>query len=219
VLVIGIVYYFATSAMQKQIDLRSTAIATNLSDAAAGHVSKKNTLELDALISKYGRLDGVAYAYIQDPKGELLATSLQPFPAELKASTSVEKQQGSSSRITQVRGKTIYETQVVILDGQMGTVHVGLWADIVQQDVRAAVLPIVGLITVCLLIGIVVSVILAGKTIRPILELKSIADNISRGHLDMSVSIQSNDEVGELARSLERMRASLKAAMRRLNKD
>ena len=219
VLVIGIVYYFATSAMQKQIDLRSTAIATNLSDAAAGHVSKKNTLELDALISKYGRLDGVAYAYIQDPKGELLATSLQPFPAELKASTSVEKQQGSSSRITQVRGKTIYETQVVILDGQMGTVHVGLWADIVQQDVRAAVLPIVGLITVCLLIGIVVSVVLAGKTIRPILELKSIADNISRGHLDMSVSIQSNDEVGELARSLERMRASLKAAMRRLNKD
>jgi HAMP domain-containing protein len=77
----------------------------------------------------------------------------------------------------------------------------------------------VGLIAICLLIGIVVSVVLAGKTIRPILELKSIADDISRGHLDIPVSIQSNDEVGELARSLERMRASLKAAMRRLNKE
>jgi HAMP domain-containing protein len=218
-LVIGIVYYFASSAMQKQIDLRSTAIATNLSDAAAGHVSRRNTLELDALISKYGRLDGVAYAYIQDPKGELLATSLQPFPSELKAPASIEKQRGSSSRITQVRGKPVYETQVVILDGQMGTVHIGLWADTVQRDVRATVLPIVGLIAICLLIGIVVSVVLAGKTIRPILELKSIADDISRGHLDIPVSIQSNDEVGELARSLERMRASLKAAMRRLNKE
>jgi hypothetical protein len=41
-------------------------------------------LELDALIAKYGRLDGVAYAYIQDPKGEIIASSLQPFPAELK---------------------------------------------------------------------------------------------------------------------------------------
>jgi HAMP domain-containing protein len=48
--------------------------------------------------------------------------------------------------------------------------------------------------------------------------LKSIADDISRGHLDTPVSFQSNDEVGELARSLERMRASLKAAMTRLNK-
>jgi HAMP domain-containing protein len=49
--------------------------------------------------------------------------------------------------------------------------------------------------------------------------LKTIADEISRGKLDASVSIQSDDEVGELGRSLERMRASLKAAMVRLNRD
>jgi HAMP domain-containing protein len=214
--VIGIVYYFTGSAMQKQIDLRSTALATNLSDASAGHVSRKNTLELDALISKYGRLDGVAYAYIQDPKGEILATSLQPFPSELKQSSGTR---ASTSRTTQVRGKTVYETAAVILDGQLGTVHVGLWADAVQQDVRAAVLPIIALIAICLLVGIAISAMLAGKVIRPILELKSIADDISRGHLDASVTMQSNDEVGELARSLERMRASLKAAMLRLNRE
>jgi len=46
-----------------------------------------------------------------------------------------------------------------------------------------------------------------------------IADDISRGRLDTSVTIQSNDEVGELGRSLERMRASLKAAMIRLNRE
>ena len=86
VCVIGIVYYLTGSALQRQVDLRSAAIAANLSDAAAGYVSRKNALELDALIAKYGRLDGVAYAYIQDPKGEIIATSLQPFPAELRES-------------------------------------------------------------------------------------------------------------------------------------
>jgi methyl-accepting chemotaxis protein len=55
--------------------------------------------------------------------------------------------------------------------------------------------------------------------IRPILDLKAIADDISRGRLDTIVSIQSNDEVGELGRSLERMRASLKAAMNRLSRE
>src|SRR5918996_2258486 len=75
VFVIGIVFYFTTQALERQVELRSAAIATNLSDASAGYVSRKSTLELDAMIAKYGRLDGVAYAYIQDSKGEILASS------------------------------------------------------------------------------------------------------------------------------------------------
>ena len=214
-MVIGIVYHFTGSALQKQVDLRAAAIAANLADAAAGLVSKKSTLELDAMIAKYGRLDGVAYALVQDPKGEILASSMQPFPTELKDTTS----DTATSRTTKVRGKNVYETRATVLDGQLGTVRVGLWAETVQEDMRATVLPIVGLIVACLALGIGLSIMLASKTIRPILDLKAIADDISRGRLDTSVSIQTNDEVGELGRSLERMRASLKAAMVRLNRE
>lgn len=214
-LVIAIVYYFTGTALQKQVDLRASAIATNLADAGAGLVSRKSTLELDALVAKYGRLDGVAYAFIQDPKGEVLASSMQPFPVELKDAGGT----GASSGVTRVRGKSVYETRSPLLDGQLGIVRVGLWADTVQSDVRSTLLPIIGLIVVCLAAGILLSIMLASKTIRPILDLKAIADDISRGRLDTTVPIQTNDEVGELGRSLERMRASLKAAMIRLNRD
>lgn len=215
ILVIGIVYYFTGNALQKQVDLRSTAIATNLADAAAGYVSRKSTLELDVLIAKYGRLDGVAYALVQDAKGEILASSIQPFPAELKDSSAPS----TTSHTTKLRGKTVFETRSPVLDGQLGTVRVGLWAETVQDDMRSTLLPIVGLIVVCLALGVALSVMLASKTVRPILDLKAIADDISRGRLDTTVSIQTNDEVGELGRSLERMRASLKAAMSRLNRE
>jgi HAMP domain-containing protein len=214
-LVIGIVYYFTANALQKQVDLRSIAIATNLSDAAAGFVSRKSILELDALVAKYGRLDGVAYAFIQDPRGEVLASSLQPFPVELKDGGGT----AASSRITRVRGKSVYETRSPLLDGQLGIVRVGLWAETVQNNVRSTLLPIIGLIVACLALGVILSIMLASKTIRPILDLKAVADDISRGRLDTTVSIQTNDEVGELGRSLERMRASLKAAMTRLNRE
>jgi len=214
-MVIGIVYHFTGSALQRQVDLRASAIATNLADATAGMVSRKSTLELDALIAKYGRLDGVAYALVQDSKGEILASSLQPFPAELKDATS----DTAANRVTKVRGKNIYETRAGVLDGQLGVARVGLWAETVQNDMRATLLPIVGLIVACLALGIALSIMLASRTIRPILDLKAIADDISRGRLDTSVSIQTNDEVGELGRSLERMRASLKAAMIRLNRE
>ena len=214
-LVIGIVYYYTASALQRQVDLRASAIATNLADAAAGFVSRKSTLELDALVAKYGRLDGVAYAFIQDAKGEVLVSSMQPFPVELRDAGGTPV----SSRVTRVRGKSVYETRSLLLDGQLGIVRVGLWADTVQNDVRSTLLPIISLIAACLVAGVVLSIMLASKTVRPILDLKAIADDISRGRLDTSVSIQSNDEVGELGRSLERMRASLKAAMSRLNRE
>jgi two-component system, cell cycle sensor histidine kinase and response regulator CckA len=218
VLVIGIVYFMTDNALHRQVDLRAMAIATNLSDASAAYVSRRNTLELDVLIAKYGRLDSVAYAYIQDPKGEIVATSLQPFPAELKDPTAVERRT-ANSRVTNIRGKSIYDTRVPLLEGQLGTVHVGLWADSVQADVRGTVWTIITLISGCLVLGLVLSLLLAAKAIRPILELKASADEISRGQLDTPVTIQSTDEIGELARSLERMRASLKAAMVRLNRE
>jgi HAMP domain-containing protein len=214
-LVIGIVYYFTGNALQRQVELRSSALAANLADAAAGFVTRKSTLELDALVAKYGRLDGVAYALIQGPKGDVLASSMQPFPNELKEAEGLS----AASRVTRVRGKSVYETRSALLDGQLGTVRVGLWEETVQDDMRATLLPIVGLIVACLALGVGLSIMLASKTIRPILDLKTIADEISRGRLDTTVSIQSNDEVGELGRSLERMRASLKAAMIRLNRE
>lgn len=215
VLVIGIVYYFTVDALQKQVDLRSSALATNLADAAAGFVSRKSTLELDALVAKYGRLDGVAYAFIQDPKRDVLASSMQPFPVELKDAGGP----AASSRVTRVRGKSVYETRSPLLDGQLGVVRVGLWAETVQSDVSSTLWPIIGLIAACLALSVALSIMLASKMVRPILDLKAIADDISRGRLDTKVSIQSNDEVGELGRSLERMRASLKAAMNRLNRE
>lgn len=217
-LVIGIVYFITDNALHRQVDLRAMAIATNLSDASAAYVSRRSTLELDVLIAKYGRLDGVAYAYIQDTKGEIVATSLQPFPSELKDSTGVERRT-TNSRVTNIRGKSVYDTRVPLLEGQLGTVHVGLWADSVQAEVRGTVFKIISLIVLCLAAGIALSLLLAAKTIQPILELKASADEISRGQLDTPITIRSTDEVGELARSLERMRASLKAAMIRLNRE
>lgn len=216
--VLAIVYSLTGNALRKQVDARATAIASNLSDAAAPLVARKNTLELDSLIGKYGRLDGVAYAFIEDPKAEILASSTQPFPAELKEANSGDTRSAGSRTVT-LRGRTVYETKTPVLDGTLGAARVGLWADSVQQDVRNTLLPIVGLICVCLLVGILLALLIANATLKPITELASVADDISRGRLDTPVSIQSSDEVGELARSLERMRASLKAAMARLSRN
>jgi HAMP domain-containing protein len=54
--------------------------------------------------------------------------------------------------------------------------------------------------------------------IKPIIELVTAADTMSRGQLDVPIVARTDDEIGELARSIERMRASLKAAITRLSR-
>lgn len=219
VFVLAIVYYFTGNALRRQVDFRSSAIATNLSDAAAPYVARRSVLELDALVAKYGRLEGVAYAYAQNNKGEVIASSAQPFPAELKMTIDTDGQaRTATSREVTVRGRTVYETRAPVLDGQLGAVRVGLWADSVQEDVRNTLLPIIILTAICLGIGAALSVFIAGTSVKPIIELAAAADAISRGQLDAPIVARTGDEIGELARSIERMRASLKAAIARLSR-
>ena len=77
----------------------------------------------------------------------------------------------------------------------------------------------IGIIAAILLGGIILSSILVAVMTRPIRRLRHVADSMSKGDLDtpVSVGIESHDEIGDLARSLERMRSSLKAAMSRFS--
>lgn len=219
ILVLALVYFLIGNALRKQVDFRSSAVATNLSDAAAPYISRRGVLELDALVAKYGRLEGVAYAFIQDAKGEILASSAQPFPVDLKSTLAADYQtRTATSREITLRGRPVRETRAPVLEGQLGAVHVGIWEDTTRQDVRNTLLPIILLTAICLGIAAVLSVFIAGTVIKPIIELVSAADAMSRGQLDVPIIARTDDEVGELARSIERMRASLKAAITRLSR-
>ena len=109
ILVLAVVYFLTGNALRNQVDFRSSAIATNLSDAAAPYMSRRSVLELDALVAKYGRLEGVAYAFIQDAKGEILASSAHPFPADLKSPLANARTDGS--REVTLRGRPVRETR------------------------------------------------------------------------------------------------------------
>ena len=68
-----------------------------------------------------------------------------------------------------------------------------------------------------LVIGIsCVFAFLATRLFRPFLELVDQAERISKGDFDVPLGLKREDEVGEIARSLERMRSSLHAVVRRL---
>jgi HAMP domain-containing protein len=98
---------------------------------------------------------------------------------------------------------------------------VGFWSDAVDKEVQSFIWPMIGVIALVPLVGAALSFIIANWIVRPIIGLTEVADKVTKGDLEMSIgnSVVSRDEIGELARSLERMRSSLRAAMLRLNRE
>ncbi|MBD3288510.1 HAMP domain-containing protein [candidate division KSB1 bacterium] len=68
-------------------------------------------------------------------------------------------------------------------------------------------------------ISIAIAVYLARGISGPVHHLTQVANKISHGELDVEVKTKSRDEIGQLADSINRMRASLEAAIIRLRKN
>jgi len=214
----GVVAYETAAVVRRQMDRRASDLATNLGDAAAARLLRAEILEIHALIAKYSVSPGVAYALVRDAKGAVVASNLgSALPAEL-AAPSAANASTEMRRTLQLQGKTIYETSAPILEGRVGAASIGISADSVAGEVRRAVLPLVSLIVAALAAALAASLVAARRITRRVLSLKEAADRISRGDLEAPVGGEADDEIGDVARSLERMRASLRAAMIRLGR-
>jgi methyl-accepting chemotaxis protein len=97
------------------------------------------------------------------------------------------------------------------------------WAIAVQQEKEELYAPLRQTVTLGLAL-LVAAALLAAFTartasrllVRPILEMSRAADRMSTGQLEDAIPVTGSDELAVLARSLERLRISLRAAMARL---
>lgn len=209
---IGIIDASMSRAVRAQIDRRLTLAAGELADIAAGYMSIKPAADLRPLVERYARYDGVAYVFVEDRKGMVTAHGMKSFPPELRDARSDAELRQVKKIAWTYHGRAVEETRAPI-PGQLGTVHIGVWRDAVEAEVRKTVRPVVGLIGLIICVGISAVILLAHQLIRPIRRLATLATKLSTGDLETPLSTESNDEIADLARSLERMRASLKAAI------
>jgi methyl-accepting chemotaxis protein len=70
-----------------------------------------------------------------------------------------------------------------------------------------------------LLFGLLLSFVFSNQLVKRLRYLREAAEQISLGEMEKVIAIDSNDELGQLAQSLERMRESLKVAMEMLDDD
>lgn len=66
------------------------------------------------------------------------------------------------------------------------------------------------------IVALLLAMVISRSITKPIGHLAEVADRMSLGELDVTIDVEGNDEVGQLAESLRRMQTSLRSAIERL---
>jgi len=101
------------------------------------------------------------------------------------------------------------------------------WTLVTQQDYAEAYAPLyeanrnaLVLLAASVVFVALLSSLLAPRLTRPIRNLTEIADQISRGDLAVAIDeVDRSDEIGGLARAIDRLKSSVEVAMKRLGGD
>ncbi len=216
-----------------QIELRTSAITESFSGVIAKPLLLRNYLQVNKEAQRTSRLPGVAYAAVTNKKGIIVAgffSDLSRFDREFEME--VKKKGFPASILSQnklgvgdghnrilIGGQTIYDTVVAIPDSG-GEVHAGIYVSEVDESIRNALISPVTLsvASAILLIGFITLFLLTRTITKPMQELTDVANRISLGELDLTISPRGPREMRELAAAFERMRFSIKAAVDRLRK-
>ena len=224
---------FVPSLMHDQINLRTYSISRSLAAAIQQPLLIKNYLLVNKTAETNAHLPGVAYVSVLNKRGIVIAGILGDekrfdpnfivtvkktgFPKEISTRNRIPSGEKESALDYSVGGQKIHDVAVMISD-TAGEAHVGLFTEDVEKAVQKSLMPLLVFLGVIAVLGSLSFLLVARTISTPIRSLTLAAEKISLGEIDLPIEVKSGGEIGDLAASLERMRFSIKAAMKRLRR-
>lgn len=211
-----IVYTHLSRAVEKEVALRVDMTASTLRDIAAPGVKADQYELLGSAVERYASQDNIAYAYVENHEGRIVAHWPNDLPRHLRRNFPLSAERALAGVAGDYRGSQIYEVAKRISAGEPGFVHVAAWRQPVESETRRVVAMIGAAVVLTFLCVLGVFRWMMRQLSRTFADLVSQAERISKGDLAVPLALQRTDELGDIARSIERMRSSLRAVTARL---
>lgn len=208
-----IVYSRMEAALGKQIKQRAEVLSLTAGEIAGRKIGAP---VLDEAVDKLASDRTVAYVYIEDSAGQILAHRPRELLIHLRRDFPRSAERALKGVEVDYRGLPVYEIAVRLGGPKGGFAHLAVWGDVIQEETRRVVAPIAGSILVMLSGGTALFAWIIGILSRPFVQLVEVAGRISKGDLDLEIGAVRANEVGDLAHSFDRMRSQLGALLSRL---
>lgn len=166
----------------------------------------------------------LVYAYILNrDNGTVVDTFQQGFPAGLIHADPLPNGSTSVTKLLNINGNLVRDTGVPLVSGLDSIeLHIGLSESALLLPISKISWMIALLTLIGIIIGSLAALILSRLITSPLEKLTRQAERIGKGNLEGEIQLDSRDEVGNLARSFNRMTTQLKdniEALQRRNQE
>lgn len=110
------------------------------------------------------------------------------------------------------------DSPIIIKGKQWGNFRIGLSMVSLEEAKLSLLVTLVSIMGTIFVFSVFLVMLVVNATLRPLTVFTASAIQIADGNVELKIVANSNDEIGDLGKALERMRLSLKLAMDRLRK-
>jgi len=188
------------SSLTSELEKRGIGIAYSVADLGRSAILTENRPELTSLVfdTRFGERKAlVEYVFILNKNNVVLAHSFtRPFPDVLIGANPLVGDQSRRIQLLHVEGRSIYDVAVPVTEGiyRIGTIHVGLKKEHIDNLIDKLRTTFVGFISINVVIFFFISRLTSEFVTRPIRRLTLLADEVSRGNLDVRIHAEDRIE-------------------------
>jgi PAS domain S-box-containing protein len=195
---------------------RAFAIARTISSSGLDVLLNQDATSIQSFIDQVIEIQGISYAFYESAEGGIVAHTFVPrIPASVSALLSatpgrdLQNQEQSGSYLTrtmEIPGQgTFLDVAAPILSGAAGFIHIGMDMKLVQKSIWK-ILSRIQLLTLAIFaITVAIAYFLVEKISHPLSELTVFAERMAAHDFDANIAIDTDDEVGLLARNMKTM--------------
>jgi signal transduction histidine kinase len=203
------------SAQKKELEDRirgqGISVARDVAGRSTELVLKNDRFSLHELLAETElNYQDISYIFVVDNQGEILAHTFgSSFPGDLLSANSVDDHAFQNTQTLETEAGIIWDIAVPIFEGQAGVARVGISDTGMQETMGRLTTQISLTIGIILVISLLAATVLTWLLTRPILNLVSAAEAVSKGDYTQRVSRWANDEIGDLSIAFNNMTMEL----------
>ncbi|MFN3966452.1 MAG: sensor histidine kinase [Endomicrobiia bacterium] len=209
--VIVFVKEFVSFRLTTELNEIGLCIARNLVSSCIEPILVQDLVKLQRLISDTKKsYKHIVYVFILNEQNmPVVHTFGNYFPKGLSDVSPIYSNETQRIQILNTEQGLVRDIALPILNGRLGTLHLGISEKYIQEIVFLIVIRLITIIGIIIVIGIVLTYFFAHRTLSPLKELTTSIKKIGEGDFQQKIDIKSEDEIGLLARTFNEMAEKL----------
>lgn len=196
--------------LYETLEERTQLAARSIADALQPSLMAGDILSVQERIAAAKQTwPDLLYVIVLDHEGAVVAHSFErSVPQDLMLQRP-ERKGGSSALVLASKQGLLFDTEIAILGGSIGSVRVGLSDRDIRAEIAALTRSVLWGLAACATIGAGLALLLTHLLTRPIRHLVEVTKRISQGEFGARAELSSADEIGRLSGAFNQMAEAL----------